>query len=347
MQTLLLLLLLLLPAAGSFERTTTLSFSAPRVVSPPVQCYSTPENQSCGYLASATCRCPQIPAAADSYYGLDGDGTHMFGVYSEREKGTTEIAYTSDGGESWKLKEFFGPTAAFAWNLYPVEGGSKRRSFGGISLGFYRNHSLGSVTDRGWTSKRSATYGFDTSGELQMQVTGPVTVGPLPQAVNNTNGAASVPVAPQFYGGPIEMHDGSLLGTIGVYWAKDDPLSRTADGPEHRMSLVAIRSTDDENWHFAGVVANASGPGGYPNSSFGPTENDLAVLADGKTLMCVIRMDGDGRCSTNSYQYYGATYSRDMVATWSRVVAMPGVPSSHNMYGTDRHTHFAIEINTA
>jgi len=251
-----------------------------------------------------------VPAAADSFNGLSTNATHMLGVYSEREPGITEVTYTSDSGRSWKRKEFSGPVAAFAWNTFPVEGGIGRRTFGGISRGSYRNESLGSVTGRSWTGKQSATYTFDESGELQMQVTGAVTVGPLPHAVNNTNGVADTPIAPQFYGGPIALPDGSLLGTIGLYWSRDNPLKPTADGPEHRMSIVAIRSTNaGSSWQFAGVVANSSS---YPSSSFGPSENDIAVLADGKTLMCVLRMDGDGRCATKSYRYYSATYSSDL-----------------------------------
>jgi hypothetical protein len=305
--------------------SVSLSFSSPRIVSPPVQCYDASQKQPCGYRQNSTCRCPELPAAADSFYGLSANATHMLGVYSEREQGITEITYTSDSGSSWKRKEFSGPLAAFAWNLFPVEGGAGRRTFGGISRGSYRNESLGSVTSRSWTGRQSATYSFDASGELQMQATGPVTVGPLPHPVNNTNGVADTPIAPQFYGGPIALHDGSLLGTVGVYWSRDNPLKPTADGPEHRMSIVAIRSTNSgDSWQFAGVVANASGPGGYSNSSFGPSENDIAVLADGKTLMCVLRMDGDGRCATGSYRYYSVTYSRDDGATWSRAVAMPG-----------------------
>jgi hypothetical protein len=47
----------------------------------------------------------------------------------------------------------------------------------------------GSVTDRSWTGKQSGTFTInETSGELELEHTGAVTVGPLPQAVNNTNG---------------------------------------------------------------------------------------------------------------------------------------------------------------
>eukprot|EP01052_Picozoa_sp_SAG31_P041686 SAG31_NODE_6389_length_2035_cov_1.978306_1_plen_233_part_10 len=191
-----------------------------------------------------------------------------------------------------------------------------------------------------------------------MDATGPVTVGPLPRAVNNTNGPKDGLVAPQFYGGPIELPDGSLLGTVGVYWSADNPLAPTPDGPYHRMSIVAIRSADLFTWQYAGMVANASGPGGYPNSTFGPDENDLgkgcyflvsvqlfekcgtlieiymaliekvsaliAVLADNKTLLCVIRMDGDSGCSTHSYRYYAAIRSYDLGRTWGPAVPIKG-----------------------
>jgi hypothetical protein len=249
----------------------TLSFSPPQVVSAPIECFDASQNRRCGYLQNSTCQCPELPAAADSFYALDSNASRMMGVYSERNKGIVEITYTANGGSSWKRKNFSGAAAAFDWSTYAVNGGAARRTFGGIGLGSYRNRSLGSMTDRSWTSKRSATYSFDSSGELQVEVTGQVTVGPLPHAVNSTNGVADQPVAPQFYGGPIELRDGSLLGTIGVYWSKSDPLSPTVDGPEHRMSVVAIRSRDSLSWQFAGVVADASGPGGYSSSSTGPT----------------------------------------------------------------------------
>lgn len=300
-----------------------LSFSSPRVVSAPLECYDASQRRPCGYRQNSSCSCPEVPAAADSFFGLDANASHMMGVYNEHDEGVTELTYTADG-LSWERKNFSGAADAFAWNTFAVNGGKARRTFGGISLGSYRNRSRGSMTDRSWTGTQSATYFFDSSGELQVQRSGPVTVGPLPQPVNNTNGVKATPVAPQFYGGPIELHDGSFLGTVGIYWSHNNPLSPTVDGPLHRMSVVAIRSTDSLTWRFAGVVANASGPGGYHDSSTGPTENDLAVLTDGKTLLCVLRMDGDSRCSTGSYRYYGASYSRDQGKTWSRAVPMPG-----------------------
>jgi hypothetical protein len=151
----------------------TLSFSPPQVVSAPIECFDASQNRRCGYLQNSTCQCPELPAAADSFYALDSNASRMMGVYSERNKGIVEITYTANGGSSWKRKNFSGAAAAFDWSTYAVNGGAARRTFGGIGLGSYRNRSLGSMTDRSWTSKRSATYSFDSSGELQVEVTAP------------------------------------------------------------------------------------------------------------------------------------------------------------------------------
>lgn len=271
------LLLLLCPPLSAVALITP-SFSPPLLVSAPVQCYDGKLDKLCGFnasiaeqVANESCKCPPYPTAAggtDGFYGMNANASQMMGLYNQQGMQGNWITWTNNGGLDWSVKKFNTPVAAFNWNLYPVDGGKGRRNFGGISQGSFRHSTgsapTGSMTDRGWTGTKSATFSFDKNGVLQMATTGAVTVGPLPQAVNNTNGPKGGGTAPQFYGGPIELHDGSLLGTIGIYWSKDDPLSPTPDGPYHRMSVVAIKSTDRLTWHYAGVVANASGPGGYP-----------------------------------------------------------------------------------
>jgi hypothetical protein len=109
---------------------------------------------------------------------------------------------TSDGGKSWKLKKFSEPAASFDWNLIPVGGGSARRNFGAISQGSFRSAQHGSSTDRSWTGAKSATFYF-SGDEMMMNLTGAVTVGPMPQATNQTDGPTDSAVAPQFYGAAI------------------------------------------------------------------------------------------------------------------------------------------------
>lgn len=54
------------------------------------------------------------------------------------------------------------------------------------------------------------------------------------------------------------------------------------------MTIVSFTSDDGHTWEYGGVIASASA------GKYGPTEPDLAVLADGATLLCVVRLDGDG-----------------------------------------------------
>ena len=48
------------------------------------------------------------------------------------------------------------------------------------------------------------------------------------------------------------------------------------------------------------------------------------MLADGKSIICAIRMDGDAGCSTGTYQYYSQSYSTDSGASWSLPRPIPG-----------------------
>ena len=66
------------------------------------------------------------------------------------------------------------------------------------------------------------------------------------------------------------------------------PVVTGADGPQQPNSLLAFRSSDGYHWQFASVLSNAS----WSPGSMGPTENDLELLSDNRTIMAVIRPDG-------------------------------------------------------
>eukprot|EP01043_Picozoa_sp_COSAG02_P027458 COSAG02_NODE_1622_length_11607_cov_6.986097_8_plen_220_part_00 len=175
---------------GRATAAMTPSFSPPLLVSAPVQCYDSTKKQLCGYLQNDTCKCPGYPTAAggtDGFYGLDSNATRMIGLYNQFGMEGNELTYTSDGGKTWRLKKFSEPAASFDWNLYPVAGGTARRNFGAISQGAFLHGTHGSMTDRSWIGNQSATFSFD-GDELQMDLTGAVSVGPMPAPVNHTNG---------------------------------------------------------------------------------------------------------------------------------------------------------------
>ena len=125
-------------------------------------------------------------------------------------------------------------------------------------------------------------------------------------------------------------------------------------------SLVAFTSKDGWDWQFSAIIANASwytGPlepppkypndpprpgvttvGGWVNQTiqFGPSENDLILLGDGKTLMSVIRMDANERCGNarhsgvwppstdTAYQYYHQAFSSDFGKSFSQPTPIIG-----------------------
>ena len=118
-----------------------------------------------------------------------------------------------------------------------------------------------------------------------------------------------------------------------------------ADGPQQPVSLLTFRSSDGYHWRFASVLSNAS----WSPGSMGPSENDLELLSDNKTIMAVIRPDvsrptfssarigrvslmaaasrlqGDAACSSNTYRWYNQAFSTDLGATWTRPSPLTGM----------------------
>ena len=81
------------------------------------------------------------------------------------------------------------------------------------------------------------------------------------------------------------------------------------------------RATDGVGlmWDYVGTILDAAHA---PNSEEGPNENDLALLDDGKTILCVIRVDGGDGPVTHHMLPYVQTVSTDGGATWSPAVPM-------------------------
>ena len=122
-------------------------------------------------------------------------------------------------------------------------------------------------------------------------------------------------------------------------------------------SIVAFTSANAIDWEYASVIANASwgtprvhyqpygplppsfkgAPGTFTNGSGtyqfwqksiwgygGPSEHDLETLSDNKTLIAVLRMDGDDTCSTGAYEYYHVAYSTDFGKSFTRPAPLKG-----------------------
>lgn len=89
----------------------------------------------------------------------------------------------------------------------------------------------------------------------------------------------------------------------------------------HCVQVIAFRSTDNGyHWTYAGKILTAAQA---PVSQEGPNENDMVLLADNKTIMCIIRLDaGDGRVS-HPYLPYVKSLSTDGGFTWTAATSLP------------------------
>jgi hypothetical protein len=124
----------------------------------------------------------------------------------------------------------------------------------------------------------------------------------IPYPGVNTSAEWGAPVA---YG-VLHVAPSKLVALTQVIW-NGEPVVVGADGPQQPTSVLAFQSTDGYQWHFAAVLSNASwSPGGM-----GPSENDLELLSDGRTIMAVVRPDGDAACASNTYRWFSQTFSTD------------------------------------
>ena len=120
---------------------------------------------------------------------------------------------------------------------------------------------------------------------------------------------------------PVSVGGGYLAG-VAMLW-NGLPLNPNPNGPQcpRQSSILAFKSQNGLEWKFSSVLLNASD---VPFSLFGPSEHDMTVLADGKTVMAAIRIDGDGPCSSDTYGSYYQSYSSDGGTVWTAARPIAG-----------------------
>ena len=124
------------------------------------------------------------------------------------------------------------------------------------------------------------------------------------------------------------------------------------------MSVVSFTSPDGYAWEYGGVIANWSdtkgNPWGPPGTEYpmmyGPTECDIALLADGTTLLSVVRMDGDSGCFSGDvpparrnanytvYRSYAASFSTNNGVSWTTPKAIEGTVRSSKLMVAFSHS---------
>ena len=106
-----------------------------------------------------------------------------------------------------------------------------------------------------------------------------------------------------------ETLGGGWLMTNAVPW-----LNGRFGARKNGAGIFAWHSMDGQRWTYCGTVATAAQ---FPTSGEGPNENDVAILADGRTVMVVFRIDDGvdgGKVDAKNYQ---ASTSTDGGKTWA------------------------------
>lgn len=84
---------------------------------------------------------------------------------------------------------------------------------------------------------------------------------------------------------------------------------------------MAFRAADRVGlvWDYAGTILEARSA---PSSEKGPNENSLALLADGTSIICVLRLDAGDGPATHPFLSYVKSTSTDGGFTWSKAVPL-------------------------
>ena len=96
-------------------------------------------------------------------------------------------------------------------------------------------------------------------------------------------------------GDVVELPDGSALITTVVTYLSGHTLN-----PPEACGVFIFRSTDKPQWgrwRYLGTVATAAQ---FPQNGEGPNENAITLLADGKTLSVVFRLDSESPAAATS-----------------------------------------------
>jgi hypothetical protein len=255
-----------------------------------------------------------LPVVPDRFFGLHQG--HLFGFHG----GQRSFDYTADGGETWSSSNInvadWGDVGGIA---VPVFQDNLNRGLPGAY------HDLGSnavsSNKSGWSRRNVTTIFVDTHGQLSASSdpSSIVTFTGIPSP--GINSSVSQPGKPQRMYGMLRLDDGSFVTAVAIIW-NGLTANPSPDGPIIPWSLVAFSSNDTYRWEYLSIIANISD---FNWSTFGPTESDISFLSDRRTLICVIRMDGDANCDTGLYHYFYSARSSNGGRSWSKPSPMPGL----------------------
>eukprot|EP00038_Savillea_parva_P025505 m.47986 g.47986 ORF g.47986 m.47986 type:complete len:499 (-) comp6947_c0_seq1:76-1572(-) len=262
------------------------------------------------------------------------DGFHSFTHTAMMGIGTSgTVLLSSDSGTTW-TEALGAPRLAHPGaSVLPPEpapnGEVMLRTVGG---------TLAQADSFGWTLSGAEVYTLwaNESGVSVTPAPAPnVTFSHVPYPGVNTSSM----VTPGRNYGVVKTADDMYVLQTDIVWNNQPGPFHTRGVTWSAISTVSFTSTDGTTWTFGGVIANwssVSSPAfGSGPIMWGPSESDLVLLSDNRTLMSVVRMDGDGGCfdgtvppadrhaNTTTYRNYAASYSTDG-ATWTFPAPIPG-----------------------
>lgn len=224
---------------------------------------------------------------------------------------------TEDGGESW-----------FRW------ASPSTKLVGGVSdsilTGDHRRHNLGDVAEVQNKDETYCSFNSTTStafavvnGSFDAETVQKLVVFKgIPKPCFSCGNGKHLFGCPFRTGGRgyVRLLDDTLVMSVIVYWGEGGPNNPTPHLRETSTSVVAFRSVDEGfTWEYSGSILNAAQ---VPMSEEGPNENDLTLLKDGETIMCVVRLDaGDGQVS-HPYLPYHRIISTDGGFTWGTATSL-------------------------
>ena len=255
-------------------------------------------------VAGPTADVPAGPDVPDSFFAFNSD--HLAGpAYPHADS----WSFSADAGRSWSVG---GPPVPHPTSPKILVGPGHYRSLGGgttftttsWNLTWPRDYEL--TPDGTNFTIRPAPGGYGPNHTVRF-------TGVPPPGVNITH--PTIKPGSRNYG-LVRMANNHFLLTTCILWNGLQP----RPGPPHEteftpFSVVAFTSADGYDWQYSATIANWDSAG--TPTYWGPNENDVALLSDNRTLVCVLRMDGDSSCATESYKDYYAAYSSDNGLSWS------------------------------
>jgi hypothetical protein len=267
----------------------------------------------------------------DTFYSLNR--SHLFGMYEiSYQHSARPMVESTDGGLSWH--------AAGSAVCHPVNSDGGKPCYEEQALARQPDGSLRSLGDLHPINSSGGVFGFGSSGytafsqgagghlaiDYSHAKTSPVVFEGLPRPIpmfsNNTSSTNCFEGAGfDFPFASVVLPDGSTLMASPVCYGD---IQSTHDKTVGASGLVAWRSRDRRAYQYVGTIVAAKDAVPKLSTRGVTQEIDMSMMADGTTVMVVIRIDGDGTCAMGPYRPYYASYSSTSGSSWSPAVPLEG-----------------------